>query len=122
MILSRYFLSRGITQQSPSLRPLGRAPANVGGRRATRELDAVFAWRSKPSLIVSDHRTKFASKAMLACARSTRVAWYFITPGKPMRNGVREAIDGRTRDELLKETIFQNLDHAGAALARWIAG
>ena len=39
-----------------------------------------------------------------------------------MQNGICEAFNGRMRDELLNETIFYDLDHARAALARWTAG
>ena len=38
-----------------------------------------------------------------------------------MQNGIREAFNGRMRDELLNETVFYDLDHARSALARWIA-
>jgi Integrase core domain len=58
---------------------------------------------------------------MLAWAQSSRIAWHFIAPGKPMQNGICEAFNGRMRDELLNETIFYDLDYARAALARWTA-
>ena len=91
------------------------------GRRVARELDAIIAWRGKPGLIVCDHGTEFTSNAMLAWARRSRVDWHFIAPGKPMQNGFCESFNGRMRDELLNETIFYDLDHARAALARWTA-
>jgi putative transposase len=43
-----------------------------------------------------------------------------LAPGKPMQNGICEAFNGRMRDELLNDTIFYDLDHARAALARWL--
>ncbi len=95
------------------------ADTSISGRRVARELDAVIAWRGKPDLIVSDHRTEFTSNAMLASAQGSRIAWHFIAPGKPKQNGICEAFNGRMRDELLNETIFYDLDHARAALARW---
>src|ERR1700729_2231690 len=58
---------------------------------------------------------------MLAWAQSSRTAWHFIAPGKPMQNGICEAFNGRMRDQLLNETIFYDLDHARLALARWTA-
>src|SRR5208283_5376448 len=94
---------------------------SISGRRAARELDAVVARRGKPDLIVSDHRTEFTSNAMLAWVQSNSLVWHFIAPGKPMQNGICEAFNGRMRDELLNETIFFDLDHARAALARWTA-
>jgi hypothetical protein len=50
-----------------------------------------------------------------------RVGWHYIAPGKPMQNGFVESFNGRMRDELLNETLFFDLAHARAALARWIA-
>lgn len=97
------------------------ADTSISGRRVARELNAIIAWRGKPELIVSDHGTEFTSNAMLAWAQSGRVAWHFIAPGKPMQNGICEAFNGRMRDELLNETIFYDLDHARAAIARWTA-
>lgn len=90
--------------------------------RVARELDAIVARRGKPDLIVCDHGTEFASNAMLAWAQRSRVAWHFIAPGKPMQNGICEAFNGRMRDELLNETIFDDRDHARSALARSAAG
>jgi len=96
------------------------ADTSISGRRVARELDAILAWRGKPNLIVSDHGTEFTSNAMLAWAQASRVEWHFIAPGKPMQNGICEAFNGRMRDELLNETIFYDLHHARAALARWV--
>lgn len=97
------------------------ADTSISGRRVARELDAVFARRARPDLIVSDHGTEFTSNAMLAWAQERRIAWHFIAPGKPMQNGICEAFNGRMRDELLNETIFYDLGHAREALARWTA-
>ena len=95
---------------------------SISGKRVVRELDAVIARRGKPGLIVSDNGTEFTSKAIIGWAQDRRIAWHYIAPGKPMQNGICEAFNGRMRDELLNETIFYDLDHARAALARWIAG
>jgi putative transposase len=97
------------------------ADTSISGRRVARELDAIIPWRGKPDLIVSDHGTEFTSNAMLAWAQSSRIAWHFIAPGKPMQNGICEAFNGRMRDELLNATIFYDLDHARSTLARWTA-
>ena len=58
---------------------------------------------------------------MLAWTEEAKVGWHFIAPGKPMQNGVCESFNGRMRDELLNETLFFDLAHARAALARWTA-
>jgi putative transposase len=97
------------------------ADTSISGRRVARELDAVVAWRGKPGLIVSDHRTEFTSTAMLAWAQDSRINWHFTAPGKPTQNGICEAFNGCIRDELLNETVCYDLDHARATLARWSA-
>jgi putative transposase len=94
---------------------------SISGRRVARELAEVIRRRGKPDLVVSDHGTEFTSNAMLAWTQAAGVAWHFIPPGKPMQNGICEAFNGRMRDELLNETIFYDLDHARAVIARWVA-
>lgn len=95
--------------------------SSISGKRVARELTAIIAHRGKPKLIVSDHGTEFTSNAMLAWTAKSSVAWHFIAPGKPMQNGICEAFNGRMRDELLNETLFFGLNHARAAVARWVA-
>jgi putative transposase len=68
-------------------------------------------------LIVSDHGTEFTSNAMLAWAQEHRIAWHFIVRGTPMQSGIREAFNRRMRDELLNETIFDDLGYAREVLA-----
>ena len=93
---------------------------SISGRRVARELTDVIGRRGKPDLIVSDNGTEFTSNAMLAWTQEAGVAWHFIAPGKPMQNGICEAFNGRMRDELLNETLFYDLDHARAVVARWV--
>mgnify|MGYP001085498425 CR=1 FL=1 len=53
--------------------------------------------------------------------RGGRVAWHYITPGKPMQNAFIESFNGRPRDELLNETLFTSLAQARVALGCWRA-
>ena len=94
---------------------------SISGRRVARELTMLIERRGKPDLIVSDHGTEFTSNAMLAWSEETGVPWHFITPGKPMQNGICEAFNSKMRDELLNETLFFGLDHARSVVARWVA-
>ena len=94
---------------------------SISGRRVARELSAVVGRRGRPGLIVSDHGTEFTSNAMLSWTAEAGVHWHFIAPGKPMQNGICEAFNGRMRDELLNETLFFGIEHARAAVARWIS-
>ena len=56
---------------------------------------------------------------ILKWQNETGVAWHYIAPGKPQQNGFIEAFNGRLRDELLNEEVFDSLADARRALARW---
>tara|TARA_R110001592_G_scaffold176589_2_gene416557 strand:+ start:450 stop:683 length:234 start_codon:yes stop_codon:yes gene_type:complete len=69
--------------------------------------------RGKPGMIVSDNGTELTSNAILRWCSEHKVELHYIAPGKPMQNGFVESFNGRMRDELLNETLFRNLAHAG---------
>lgn len=72
---------------------------SISGRRVARELTSIIARRCKPDLIVSDHGAEFTSNAMPAWSEKTGVARHFITPGRPMQNGICEAFNSKMRDD-----------------------
>ena len=94
---------------------------SISGRRVARELTALIERRGKPGMIVSDNGTEFTSNAIFGWARDNKIVWHFIAPGKPMQNGFCESFNGRTRDELLNESLFLDLDHARTKIAAWVA-
>jgi putative transposase len=73
----------------------------------------------RPQMIVSDNRTEFVSLAMLECQNSTGVSCHYIAPGKPQQNGFAESFNGKLRDELLNDEVFDSLGHAKRALSLW---
>ncbi len=79
---------------------------SISGRRVARELTVLLERRAKPGLIVSDRGAEFISNAMLAWSEKAKRPWPFIAPGKPMQNGICEAFNRLTMDELLNETLF----------------
>jgi putative transposase len=85
-----------------------------------RELAAIIERHGRPGMIVSDHGTDYTCNAMLALCCDNDVDWHFIAPGKPIRDGFVESVDGRKRDELLNETLFFDLDDAHAKVAAWV--
>jgi putative transposase len=95
------------------------ADTSIGGRRVARELDAIIAWRGKPTSIVSDNGTELTSNAILEWADERQVGWHYIAPGKPQQNGFSESFNGRLRDELLNETLFRSLPDARTKLQDW---
>jgi putative transposase len=95
------------------------ADTSLSGVRVARELDALIACNGRPHTIVSDNGTELTSRAILKWQNETGVAWHYIAPGKPQQNAFIEAFNGRLRDELLNEEVFDTLDGARKALAHW---
>lgn len=95
------------------------ADTSLSGRRVARELDAIVRLYGHPEMIVSDNGTELTSRAMLEWQNDTGVAWHYIQPGKPMQNAFIESFNGRLRDELLNEEVFENLHDARRKLALW---
>ena len=95
------------------------ADTSISGLRVARELDALIRLYGKPATIVSDNGTELTSRAMLEWQNQNGVGWHYIAPGKPTQNAFIESFNGRLRDELLNEEVFESLTHARQALSRW---
>jgi len=65
--------------------------------------------RGKPKTVVSDNDSDFTSNAILTWAAETRVAWHYITSGKPTQNASIDSFNGRLGDELLNEMRSRRL-------------
>jgi len=95
------------------------ADTSLSGARAVRELDKLIRLYGKPGTIVSDNGSELTSRAILDWQNKTGVNWHYIAPGKPTQNAFIESFNGRLRDELLNETVFESLADARRKLARW---
>jgi len=58
-------------------------------------------------------------RAVLEWPNENGVGGHYIAPGKPTPNAFIESFNGRLRDELLKEEVFDSLAHVRQALGRW---
>ncbi|MGA8794745.1 integrase core domain-containing protein, partial [Candidatus Binatus sp.] len=67
---------------------------------------------------VSDNGTELTSGAVLRWATS-RVAWHYIEPGKPVQNAFIESFNSKLRDECLNEYVFTSLAEARAIIEAW---
>lgn len=92
---------------------------SIGGARVVRELDNLVHCHGKPACIVSDNGTELTSRAVLLWAQENRIAWHYITPGKPRENGYTESLNGKLRDECLNETEFTSLAYARQVIEDW---
>ena len=97
-------------------RHLDLGPARGAGARGARHPPGPPGpHRQRPR-----HRAHLERHARMDPRDGDRLALH-RAPGKPQRNGICEAFNGRMRDELLNETLFFGLGHARAAVARWVA-
>lgn len=95
------------------------ADTSLSGMRVARELDTLITSRGKPATVVSDNGTELTSMAILRWSQESRIEWHYIAPGRPQQNAFIESFNGRLRDELLNETLFNSLSHVREALALW---
>ena len=56
---------------------------------------------------------------MLEWQTRNGVEWHYNQPGKPTQNAFIESFNGRLRDELLNEEVFDTLADARRRLAHW---
>ena len=63
--------------------------------------------------------TELTSNAILKWQEDRKVAWPYIATGKPMQKGFVESFNGRMRDELCNEHLFDSLRHARNLVALW---
>jgi putative transposase len=92
---------------------------SLSGIRVARELDRIAEMRGYPCMVVSDNGTELISNAILKWQEDRKVEWHYIAPGKPMQNGFVDSFNGRMRDELLNEHLFDTLRHARYLVAAW---
>jgi putative transposase len=91
---------------------------SLGGVRVVRELERLTLERALPEMVVSDNGTELTSGAVLRWATS-RVAWHYIEPGKPMQNAFIESFNSKLRDECLNEYVFTTLKEARTIIEAW---
>ena len=78
----------GFTRECPA--PVADTP--LSGQRVAREPDALIRQRhAKPLTVVSDNGTELTSMAILKRSQDQQIEWHYMTPGKPMQNGLVES-------------------------------
>jgi putative transposase len=91
---------------------------SLGGVRLVRELERLTVDRATPETVVSDNGTELTSGAVLRWATS-RVAWHYLEPGKPVHNAFIESFNSKLRDECLNQYVFSSLGEAREIIERW---
>lgn len=91
----------------------------MSSKTVTSALDRAIARYQKPYGLTCDNGTEFTSNHFDAWAHHQRIDVNFISPGRPMDNGLIESFNGRLRDECLNVNWFESLDDARRILQRW---
>jgi putative transposase len=97
--------------------PLIYVDTSITGSKITELLDNIN--RVLPKTIISDNGPEFISRSLDAWAYLKGIKLDHIRPGKPVDNCFIESFNGKLRDELLEENIFNNLEHARLLVENW---
>jgi putative transposase len=92
---------------------------SLSGIRVGREPDRIAEIRGYPCMVVADNGTELTSNAILKWQEHRKDEWQYIAPGRLMQNGFVESFNGRMRDELLSEHLFDSLRHARDLVVAW---
>ncbi|QDV20037.1 Integrase core domain protein [Gimesia panareensis] len=91
-------------------------------RRAYRVLERLsdlFVCRGVPNHIRSDYGPEFTAELVRDRLQRAEMWTLFIEPGSPWENSHIESFNGKLRDELLNDEIFDTLWEAKVLIERW---
>jgi putative transposase len=95
------------------------ADVSMSGTKVAAALEPIVRKRGAPQSITCDNGSEFCSRAMDAWAWKAGIQLVFITPGRPVENGLIESFNGRLRDECLNVSVFLSLADVRQQLQRW---
>mgnify|MGYP000954515933 len=70
-------------------------------------------------MLCSDNEPEFITAASACWASEHDTLHAFIPPGQPWHNGFVESLHNRMRNELLEDSMFEDLNHARALIGAW---
>jgi putative transposase len=91
----------------------------LASRRVTRVLEQIIAQRGQPARIRCDNGPALMSRHFLAWCVERQIELVHIQRGKPTQNAEVESFHGRTREECLNLSWFENLFDARRKIAAW---
>lgn len=92
---------------------------SISGQQVARFLNQLIEVRSKPQSITCDNGSEFTSKAMFFWAKELNIKQNFIQLGKPTQNAFVESLNGKFRNECLKQHWFRSLAEARYEIDKW---
>lgn len=93
---------------------------SLTGKRVTKELDKLIAWRGAPEKIRVDNGPEFICNALNEWAKERNIEMKFIEPGKPHQNGYIERFNRSFREEVLDAYCFDRLQEAQTMAHAWL--
>ena len=93
------------------------ADQSLTGETVAQALEPVVMHRGAPRSITVDNGSEFASRVMDAWAYRHGIPLDCIRPGKPVKNGFIESVNGQLRDECLNVKVFFTLADVQEKLA-----
>jgi putative transposase len=99
--------------------PVIEVAISIGGARGCRSLDRLFAARPLPEPFLLGNGPEFAGTALDAWAVQHGGRLHCIQPGKPVQNACMERVNGKFRDECVKEHWLLTVQEAQVVIATW---
>ena len=82
-------------------------------------LAELFVSRGTPAFLRSDTGAEFTARRVRRWLASVGVQTLYIEPGSPWENGYVESFNGKLRDELLDQEVFNTLREAQVLIEGW---
>jgi putative transposase len=98
-----------------------KAAQSLPSHAVTEALDEAMSLVGQLKAITMDNGTELACNHFDQWAYHRGIQLDFVTPGRPVENGIIESFNGRLRDECLNVLWFESLADARAELAAWQA-
>lgn len=96
-----------------------KASQSLPSQAGTEALDEAMCTHSQPMAITVDNGTEFACNHFDQWAYRRGIQLDFITPGRPVENGIIESFNGKLRDECLNMHWFESWAEARAEIEEW---
>ena len=96
-----------------------RAAQSLPSQAVTEALDEAMDIYGQPEAITMDNGTEFACNHFDQWAYRRGIQLDFITPGRPVENGIIESFNGKLRDECLNVHWFESLADVRAEIEAW---
>jgi putative transposase len=95
------------------------AAQSIPSQAVTEALDEAMDIYGQPEAITMDNGTEFACNHFDQWAYRRGIQLDFITPGRPVENGIIESFNGKLRDECLNVHWFESLADARVEIETW---